>query len=165
MAHAEAPTMSSIRPTAPAPAPTAQTTISPGLRNRRQLGLFFGGAVFFGISSMITRRSLVRRYKATVPSFYQPSNRPSANINGPIEALDALTVATANVFSVAIMSTGGLLWAFDIASIDELRAKIRGGLGVDGEAGRESRAEKEMEEWLAGVLERKKKSTDSKKDE
>ena len=114
---------------------------------------------------MITRRSLVRRYKATVPSFYQPSNRPSANINGPIEALDALTVATANVFSVAIMSTGGLLWAFDIASIDELRAKIRGGLGVDGEAGRESRAEKEMEEWLAGVLERKKKSTDGKKDE
>jgi hypothetical protein len=106
----------------------------------------------------------VRRYKAIVPSFYQPSNKAPPPINGAVEALDALTVATANVLSVALMSTGGLLWAFDIASIDELRAKIRGTLGVDGEAGRESRAEKELEEWLAGVFERKKNSADGKKD-
>ena len=60
-----------------------------------------------------------------------------------------------NVTSTMMMMTGGLLWAFDIGSIEDLRRKIRGGLGVDG-TGRNARAvEEEFEEWMASTLERK----------
>lgn len=132
-------------------------------RSRKQLGLFLGGASFFFLSSMITRRALVRRYKATVPQFYQPSNRPAADVNGAMEAFDALTVATANVLSVSMMVAGGALWAFDISSLEDMRGKIRGGLGIDGSEGRESRAEQEMEEWLATVLARKEEKSKARK--
>lgn len=53
------------------------------------------------------------------------------------------------------MVTGGALWAFDISNMDELRRKIRGGLGVDGSGRSEQEAEEDMEEWLATVLARK----------
>lgn len=133
-------------------------------RSMKQLGLFFGGACFFGISSLITRRSLVRRYQATVPKFYQPSNRQVEGVNGAMEAFDALTVATANVLSVGMMTAGGALWAFDISSLEDMRSKIRGGLGIDGSDGRESKAEQEMEEWLATVLARKEEKAKSNRD-
>ena len=145
-----------------APLPGARTDIF-SARSRKQLGLFLGGASFFFLSSLITRRSLVRRYKATVPKFYQPSNRPAADVNGAMEAFDALTVATANVLSVSMMVAGGALWAFDISSLEDMRGKIRGGLGIDGSEGRESRAEQEMEEWLATVLARKEEKSKAKK--
>jgi len=73
-----------------------------------------------------------------------------------MEAFEALTIATVNVFSLSIMFTGGMLWAFDISSLEDMRRKLRGGLGRDGE-GRENAAEEEMEEWLATVLARKDK--------
>ena len=53
-----------------------------------------------------------------------------------MEAFDALTVATANVLSVGMMTAGGALWAFDISSLEDMRSKIRGGLGIDGSDGR-----------------------------
>lgn len=123
-------------------------------RSLRQLGLFFGGAAFFGVASVITRRSLVRRYNATLPKFFQQSNRPNTEVDGAVEAFEALTIATVNVFSLSIMFTGGMLWAFDISSLADMRRKLRGGLEIDGE-GRENAAEEEMEEWLATVLARK----------
>jgi len=131
-------------------------------RSLRQLGLFFGGAAFYGLASIITRRSLVRRYKATVPKFFQQSNRPNAEVNGAMEAFEALTIATVNVFSLSIMFTGGMLWAFDISSLEDMRRKLRGGLGIDGER-RENAAEEEMEEWLATVLARKDEKERQKK--
>jgi hypothetical protein len=96
----------------------------------------------------------VRRYKATVPKFFQQSNQPNVEVDGAMEAFEALTIATVNVFSLSIMFTGGMLWAFDISSMEDMRRKLRGGLGIDGE-GRENAAEEEMEEWLATVLARK----------
>ncbi|PMD39211.1 hypothetical protein L207DRAFT_584596 [Hyaloscypha variabilis F] len=123
-------------------------------RSQRQLGLFAAGVGFFALSTAITRRSIVRRYKATVPKFYQPSNRPSGNINGAMEAFEALNIATVNVFSVGIMVTGGLLWAFDIASLDDMRSKVRTNLGVD-PIRTDKDAEDEIEEWFASVLARK----------
>jgi len=53
------------------------------------------------------------------------------------------------------MATGGALWYFDIASMEDLRRSIRGGMGVDGTGRTEEEAEQEMEEWLATVLSRK----------
>jgi hypothetical protein len=140
-------------------APQASTTsesesafFSP--RSRRQLSLLAAGVGFFAISSVITRRSIVRRYKATVPKFYQPSNRPSTQVNGAMEAFEALNIATVNVFSVGMMVTGGLLWAFDIASLDDMRSKVRTNLGVD-PIRTDQDAEAEIEEWFATVLARK----------
>lgn len=146
----------------------ASATIEPqsaffSQRSRRQLGLFLAGASFFALSSAVTRRSLVRRYKATIPKFYQPSNQPNTNINGALEAFEALNIATINVMSVGMMVGGGLLWAFDISSLDEMRQKVRKNLGVDG-ARFDQDAEEEMEEWFATVLDRKDKKEKRRKE-
>ena len=54
-----------------------------------------------------------------------------------------------------MMVTGGLLWAFDISSLEDMRRKVRGRLGVDGSGRTEGDVEEEFEEWVAGVLKRK----------
>ena len=54
-----------------------------------------------------------------------------------------------------MMITGGLLWAFDVSSMDDMRRKVRGGLGVDGSGRTEGDVEEEFEEWFASVLQRK----------
>lgn len=87
---------------------------------------------------------------------------PSLENSGPILAVEALTVATLNVVSFAIMATGGALWYLDIASMEEMRQKVRGGLGVDGTGRTEQEAEEEMEEWLATVLARKEGKDESR---
>ena len=133
-------------------------------RSRRQLGLFLAGAGFVALSTLITRRSLVRRYKSSIPAFYQPNNRPNS-VNGAVEAFEALNIATVNVTSFAIMATGGMFYAFDISSLADLRRKIRGGLGVDGTGRTEKDAEEEFEEWLAGVLARKSEKENRAKEE
>jgi hypothetical protein len=71
-----------------------------------------------------------------------------------MEAFEALNIATVNVFSVGMMVTGGLLWAFDIASLDDMRSKVRTNLGVD-PIRTDQDAEAEIEEWFATVLARK----------
>lgn len=71
-----------------------------------------------------------------------------------MEAFEALNIATVNVISVGMMLTGGLLWAFDIASLDDMRSKVRTNLGVD-PIRTDQDAEAEIEEWFATVLARK----------
>ncbi|KAI9863036.1 MAG: hypothetical protein M1824_000724 [Vezdaea acicularis] len=125
-------------------------------RSLRQLSLFLAGSSFFLLSTLITRRSLTRRYKASIPSYFTPSNRPPAQpVDGAVEAFEALSVASANVASLAVMGVGGVLWAADISGMEELRRKVRGGLGVDGSGRGEGDVEEEFEEWLATVLQRK----------
>ena len=72
-----------------------------------------------------------------------------------MEALEALNIATVNVLSLAMMSTGGALWYLDINSMADARRLLRGGLGVDGTGRDEQGAEEEFEEWMATVLSRK----------
>lgn len=138
------------------PAPTASESESAffSQRSRRQLGLFAAGVGFFALSTVVTRRSIVKRYKASIPKFYQPNNQPNTGINGAFEALEALNIATINVFSVGIMATGGFLWAFDISSLDDIRQKVRRNMGGNPE-GTDEDAEKEIEEWFGSVLARK----------
>lgn len=145
--------MTDRQPTTAPQAPSASESQSSFLsqRSRRQLGLFFAGAGFFAVSSIITRRSLVRRYKATVPKFYQPSNRAGFEVNGAIEAFEALNIATINVVSVGMMLGGGLLYAFDISSLDDMRRQVRTSIGIDGPR-TDQDAEKEIEEWIAKTL-------------
>jgi hypothetical protein len=120
----------------------------------RQLGLYAAGVGFFGLSMAITRRSIVRRYKATVPKFYYANSRPAPVGNGAMEAFEALNIATINVFSVGMMLAGGTLWAFDISSIDDMRQRVRTNMGLD-EIPKDQDAEEEIEEWIAQILSRK----------
>jgi hypothetical protein len=76
-------------------------------------------------------------------------------VSGPIEALEALNIATINILSLAMMATGGTLWYLDINSLAEGRKFIRGGLGVDGTGRNEEQVEQEFEEWMATTLARK----------
>jgi len=65
-----------------------------------------------------------------------------------------LNIATINVLSVGMMAGGGLLWALDISSIDDMRRKVRINMGVNASP-EDSEAEKEIEEMFASIMERK----------
>ncbi|CAG8982964.1 hypothetical protein HYALB_00003543 [Hymenoscyphus albidus] len=159
MAFLQQPTMAQpLRNPQPQPQPSEQPESRSffSQRSARQFGLFAAGVGFFALSTVITRRSLVRKYKATVPRFYHPSNRV-AEVNGGLEAVEALGLATVNVASVAMTATGGLLWAFDISTLDDLRRKVRKQMGFSrtGNSLEDKEAEEEIEEWFAEVLSRK----------
>ena len=68
-----------------------------------------------------------------------------------MEAFEALNIATINVLSVGMMLGGGLLYAFDISSLNDMRQYVRKSIGVDGPRTDED-AEKEIEEWVAKTL-------------
>ncbi|KAM0270440.1 hypothetical protein ACHAQH_009415 [Verticillium albo-atrum] len=123
-------------------------------RGLKQLGLFFAGAGFLVCSTLITKRSVTRKKLAAFPKFYQPSHAAAGkqeNPEGSLIALEALNLATLNVFSFAVMATGGVAWAFDISSVDDLREKAR--RTIRGEAGKtDEAAEREFEEWATRVL-------------
>ena len=53
-----------------------------------------------------------------------------------------------------MMASGGLLWAFDIAGVEDMRRKVRKQIGVD-VSRTDQDAEEEIEEWFATVLARK----------
>lgn len=75
-----------------------------------------------------------------------------------MEALEALNIATVNVLSLGMMLGGGLLYAFDIASVDDMRSKVRLSIAADGDKTKDTRTdqelEKDLEEWFAGILEK-----------
>ncbi|KAI2472330.1 hypothetical protein F4781DRAFT_428581 [Annulohypoxylon bovei var. microspora] len=127
-------------------------------RSLNQLGLFFGGAGFMFLSTFITRRSVARKVMVTVPKFFNQSNRPASKIqsDSSLIALEALNLATLNVMGFGIMTTGGLAWAFDVSSVDDLRKMARRGYGHHG-GQTDEEAEREIEEWIAGVLGKKEK--------
>ncbi|MCJ1407352.1 hypothetical protein MMC19_001423 [Ptychographa xylographoides] len=145
-------------PTVPTPhQPSARSSLT-SPRSLRQLSLFAAGASFLTLSTLITRRSLRRRRLAIYPTFYHPSNAPpKQQVSGALEALEALNIATINVLSFGLMMVGGVLWAFDISSLADVQRKVRGGLGVDGSGRGTTQVEEEWEEWLAGVLERRRR--------
>ncbi|KAI1632327.1 hypothetical protein F4809DRAFT_653351 [Biscogniauxia mediterranea] len=149
---------------AASPAPFQAPAILPGApveprssvfshRSLKQFGLFFAGASFLALSTLITRRAIVRKRIATIPMFYTPSNSPvhKMDSDGPLMALEALNLATINIASFAVMMTGGLGWAFDISNIDDLRKMARRHIGPAG-GKTDEEAEKELEEWVARVL-------------
>jgi len=122
-------------------------------RSRRQLGLFFAGSTFVVLSSLITRRAVVRRQQLTRPAFFHPSNMPPITpINGTLEALDALGIATINVFSWGIMFGGGLLWAFNISTFAEFKNRMQ--MPLDLKSGKETgnNSEDDTGTWLAAAI-------------
>lgn len=117
--------------------------------------LLLGGIAFFCFSSLVTRRALHRRRLASIPPFYTSSVYHQPRVNGAIEAIEALNIATINVVSVSMVFVGGALCALNVNSLDDMRRLIRGGTGADGTGRTETDLEAELEEWIAGVLDRK----------
>ncbi|KAL2008986.1 hypothetical protein VTN00DRAFT_7180 [Thermoascus crustaceus] len=151
-------------PTAPTPptpvqVPESQQETSiprPSLPNN--LKLLFGGFSFFMLSTLITRRSIYRRHFSTIPPFYTSSPYHQPQVSGPLEALEALNLATINVVSLAMVGAGATMYALDVNTLDDMRRYARRGLGFDSPGtGTGTRKEdeelgEELEQWLSSVL-------------
>ncbi|KAL8821142.1 MAG: hypothetical protein Q9191_007369 [Dirinaria sp. TL-2023a] len=141
------------KPASPSISETLSSITSP--RSLKQLSLFCAGSTFFALSMLITRRAVTRRYTSTVPRFYRPSNKPSpATFNGPLEAFEALSLATLNVTTFMTMLAGGTFWAFDISTLDELKQRIERKRVIDGRGSGNAvdEAEEELKNWIAKTL-------------
>jgi hypothetical protein len=76
---------------------------------------------------------------------------PEARSEGSLIAAEALGLATLNVIAFAVMAVGGISYAFDISSVEELRYYARAKMyGPDAKL--DADAEKEIEDWAAKML-------------
>ncbi|KAM6481386.1 hypothetical protein HDV62DRAFT_363862 [Trichoderma sp. SZMC 28011] len=123
-------------------------------RPLKQFSLFFLGAAFTAASIGVSRRSVVRRQRDSFPKFYSSNTvgpQEGANSEGAVLGAHALGLATLNVSSFAVMLIGGLSWAFDLSSVEELRTKTRAALQrPGGEVSPED--EKEFEQMMDNLM-------------
>ncbi|KAF6222818.1 hypothetical protein HO133_000868 [Letharia lupina] len=142
-------------PLPPMSSPETPRPPSSSTRTRNQLNIFLTGAALLTLSSLLTRRSLHLRRRSIIPRFYHPSNQhPSLKIDGRLEAYQALGIATVNVASFFTMAGGGLLWAFDIGSVEDIGRRVGGGRGGGGKwrgRGERGEDEEEFEKWVASL--------------
>lgn len=128
--------MSSQNSTPPPPPPTLipRTAEESSRRQRKQLTVYLAGVSFTLFSALIARRAVTRRINWARPTYFRHNNmHPETPIDGGLEALEAMSVATVNVFSWSILLAGGMMWATDTASVQEVRDRLRVRLGVSEE--------------------------------
>lgn len=123
-------------------------------RPLKQFSLLFLGAAFTAASVGVSRRSVIRRQRDSFPKFYT-SNTPGPldgnSSEGALLGVHALGLATLNVSSFAVLLTGGLAWAFDLSSVDELRVRTKAALQrPGGEVSPED--EKEFEQMMDNLM-------------
>ncbi|TQS37616.1 hypothetical protein Golomagni_01906 [Golovinomyces magnicellulatus] len=131
--------------------------VGPGFfsgRSLRQFGVFVAGAGFFAASMMITKRSIMRRYSREIPKFFQSSYSTSNKVNGAMDALEALNLATVNVVSLALMTAGGMSWALDISSTDDMKRKLHVDT-TEAKGLNDEYSDEAIDAWLASILMRK----------
>ncbi|AEO54845.1 hypothetical protein MYCTH_2313991 [Thermothelomyces thermophilus ATCC 42464] len=184
---AVAPSSSSSPPPPPPPPPPPAQSATPqhdepprpmdyynhyfSARSLRQLSLFLGGAGFFYLSVMVSRRAVARHRLASRLKFYEPNNlatswgllkdeellRAMPRHKDPLVALEALNLATLNTVAFAVMAAGGVSWALDISNLDDLKRYARR-RAVQFRGERDEAAEREVAEWLMktfGIEEKK----------
>lgn len=100
-------------------------------RSLSQMSIFFLGASLFMVSASVTSRAVYRRQIRAIPRFFVPNTNPHEYFSPWLDAVQALGIATMNVTSVGVMVVGGTLWAFDISTMTEMRAILRGRLGYE----------------------------------
>lgn len=105
------------------------------------------------LSAWVTRRALIRK-RFPMPTTFTPSNAPVPKPEAGLDAVQALGLATINTVSVFMAGIGAGFIYFDIADIEDLREKVRRGVGFDVYGG-ETDADQEIEGWIAEVLSRK----------
>lgn len=69
-----------------------------------------------------------------------------------MEAFEALNLATINVFSFGIMTTGAVMYALDVNGVEDMRRIMRGGLEGAAAGKSDEELEREVTEWVSGVL-------------
>lgn len=125
--------------------------------------LLISGLIFFSLSALITRRALLRKHLATVPPFYTTSMWHKPSISGGQDAFEALNIATINTVSIAMILAGGTFCVLDIDSVEAARKRYREKMGLEGSLKpgtkpskeEEEQFERDMEEWLGSVFEKK----------
>ncbi|KAK7209666.1 hypothetical protein V2G26_016844 [Clonostachys chloroleuca] len=140
------------------PSQDERPVASPYLRQAKQFGLLLAGTGFLATSIAIARRSVVRRRLAIFPSFYT-SNRSPPNFDASdrqLLAVQALGLATLNVMSFGVMLVGGISWAFDLSSIEDLRQRTRTAMRRPSNisAEDEKEAEREMEKMMENLMDK-----------
>ncbi|CCT70277.1 uncharacterized protein FFB20_02376 [Fusarium fujikuroi] len=121
-------------------------------RSIRQFGLLLTGAGFLAASVAVSRRSVLRMRHDSFPKFYT-SNRHQVKFDSgdrSLLAVTALGLATLNVMSFGVMLVGGISWAFDLSSIEELRQRTQAVTRRPGMVSPED--EKAMEELIEGLM-------------
>ncbi|KAJ5469687.1 hypothetical protein N7539_009305 [Penicillium diatomitis] len=139
---------------------TMSTTISslatrpqtPSTADNTNLKLFFGGMAFFALSVFVTRRASLRKRLACVPPYYSSSIYHQPNVNGAMEAFEALNLATLNVISFGMMATGGVMYALNINGVEDMRRIMRGTLDDVAAGKTDDELEKDVAEWVSSVL-------------
>lgn len=126
----------------------------PATRARRQNGLLLGGIIFTAFSILATRRAVARKVLTASSGATQSIEGVSPSVTGGLDAAQALSLATINVFSMGMLALGVTAKIMDIADVEDLRDRVRKGIGFDVYGGDE-KADKELEEWVADVLSRK----------
>lgn len=146
----------------------AATAFPPNLR------LLFGGMTFFAVSLLMTRRALRKRHLSSIPPYYTSSTYHKPEVNGAMDAFEALNLATVNVLSFGMLGTGAVLCKLDINSLEDARGIVRRAYAKGGVAGKEGGnaedelAEQEIEAWvvktfgLTGYEEKKKEIVDKR---
>lgn len=89
--------------------------------------------------------------------FHKPS------ISGGQDAFEALNIATINTASIAMILAGGTFCVLDIDSVEAARKRYREKMGLEGSLKpgtkpskeEEEQFERDMEEWLGSVFEKK----------
>ncbi|KAL2255532.1 hypothetical protein VTK26DRAFT_3179 [Humicola hyalothermophila] len=125
-------------------------------RSLKQLGLFFGGAGFLSLSVLISRRAVARHQLAAQLKFFQPNSWKAAGPEGgapprkdPMVAIEALNLATLNTLSFFVMVAGGVSWALNISSVDDLKRITRRSIMRSAAGASDVEAEKQVIEWVA----------------
>lgn len=105
---------------------------------------------FFTLSLLITRRAFTKRVLASVPPYWTSSVYHRPSVNGAGDAFEALSLATLNVCSFAMMATGGVMYALDVNGFEDMRRYVKKEMGTG--TVRDEEVEREVEEWVAKVL-------------
>ncbi|GFF31586.1 hypothetical protein IFM61606_00344 [Aspergillus udagawae] len=132
------------------PQPQPQPTQLQPQKHLTNLKLLFGGVTFFTLSLLITRRAFSKRVIASTPPYWTSSVYHRPPVNGAGDAFEALSLATLNVCSFAMMATGGVLYALDINSVEDMRRYVKKEMGTG--TVRDEEVEREVEEWVTKVL-------------
>lgn len=143
----------------PSPLPTARSneeisSQSSWIRPLKQFGFFALGAGLMAASVAVSRRAVVRRRLDSFPKFYY-SNRTKLKFDSSersVMAAEALGLATLNVMNFGVMLVGGVFWAFDISSVEELQARSDARRQRSGIASPED--DEQMEQMMSDLLAR-----------
>nr|OQO29914.1 hypothetical protein B0A51_03510 [Rachicladosporium sp. CCFEE 5018] len=134
----------------------APSRASPATRATRQNALFLTGLAGLSLAALLTRRSL-RAKRLPTPSTFTPSNAPLPPVEAGLDAFEALSLATLSTVSVFATGFGAAAMWFDIADAEDLRERVRWGVGFDvyGGEGGDGKVDREIEEWARGVMEKR----------